>query len=553
MNVEERKQQARLFEQQGEFADALELYEAALEELEGTPEIWRELPLYVKAGDLSLKMGDGSAAISQYEKAARAYAAYGSSKSVIALCTKILRVNPGHTHAFLRLVRLMIERDHLADARLVLLEYAERMKLPKAGFVLEDMADRPDEKLKPMLELLLELGGRYEYARAQGRDTQSGAEAVHQDPEAERDAVSGESAEASGSASEDEEDPSSGKQFEHGFSHQVEEDEGEEQPVEPESEMVSEAEGDSDAEEHPVAEEEPERARDETPAPAAAAPNEDDVHWVDDRPSFSMSTPRASRQVLFREGEARKNKPKALWIGLGAAAVFVVGGLSLVLFDVIPLGGGADGGASTQAPSVVAPADSALLAGVDLADSTGTEGDSTAADAGETGASEAEGQAVPDQDNVSTGTDDSAAVGVGAIDSGRADEAIDTTLLAGRQEALDEPPVEQVSPELPTSRGVMVQDFDIESTTEFTADGRVGFRITQLLGTGERLTLSAIYYGEDIASAPGTEEMTLAPLVGDTTTAMMHFNGYAVEARAIVSASVLETMLGRLVEVPPTN
>jgi hypothetical protein len=33
----------------------------------------------------------------------------------------------------------------------------------------------------------------------------------------------------------------------------------------------------------------------------------------------------------------------------------------------------------------------------------------------------------------------------------------------------------------------------------------------------------------------------------------MHFNGYAVEARAIVSASVLETLLGRLIEAPQSN
>ncbi len=122
MNVEERKQKARELEQQGETESALELYQTILAELEGTPEIWRELPLYVKAGDLSLKMGDTSAAIGLYEKAATAYAAYGSSKSVIALCAKILRVNSGRTHAFLRLVRIMIERDHLSEARLVLIE-----------------------------------------------------------------------------------------------------------------------------------------------------------------------------------------------------------------------------------------------------------------------------------------------------------------------------------------------------------------------------------------------------------------------------------------------
>jgi hypothetical protein len=99
----------------------------------------------------------------------------------------------------------------------------------------------------------------------------------------------------------------------------------------------------------------------------------------------------------------------------------------------------------------------------------------------------------------------------------------------------------------------MVQDFDIESNTEFVEEGRVGYRVTQMLGTGEILTLFALYYGEDTSTAPGSEEMTLLPLAGDTTTATIRFNGYSVEARALVSASVLEALLGRLVEVPRSN
>jgi tetratricopeptide (TPR) repeat protein len=537
VNVEERKQQARLFEQQGEFTDALEVYEQILAELEGTPEIWRELPLYVKAGDLSLKMGDPSAAISQYEKAARAYAAYGSSKSVIALCTKILRVNPGHTHAFLRLVRLMIERDHLAGARLVLVEYSERMKLPKAGLVLEGMADRSDAELKPVLELLLELGGRYEYARAQGRDRADDNESDAEEQEHDAGAATEDSAETSDSSTEDEENLVLGEQFESGFSQQDEEVEHDELVVEPEP-------GESVDSTNYLEPEELEAAPAGTSTPDATVPGEDDVQWVAARESVSVSTPRASRKVLFREGEARKNKPKALWIGLGAAAVLVVGGLSLVLFNVIPLGGG--GGPALQAAPAVDPADSALLAGVELDDLTGAEGDSSAAAPGENGGSAIENEAPVGRDSVA---DEPATVGGIERDSG----VVEAVVGDNQQEVVDEPSAEQVAPETPPSRGVMVQDFDIESTTEFTAEGRAGYRITQMLGTGEMLVLSAVYFGDDIASAPGTEQMTLAPLDGDTTTAILHFNGYAVEARAIVSASVLEALLGRLTEVLPSN
>ena len=551
MNVEERKQQARLFEQQGEFADALELYEAALAELEGTPEIWRELPLYVKAGDLSLKMGDSSGAIAHYEKAARAYAAYGSSKSVIALCTKILRVNSEHTHAFLRLVRLMIERDHLAEARLVLLEYSERMKLPKARFVLEGMADRSDEELKPLLELLLEMGGRYEYARAQGRDESTSTETVEEKSAPEEDGTA-EDSDDTGTA--DGESLQLEQRFESGFEQQSDEDSAEEGLVDPEPEHPFESAEEPGSEDEVVSEEEPEQASGEdTAPPTETSPTEDDVQWVDEQAYQSMPMPRASRKVLFREGVDRKNKPKALWIGLGIAAVIVVGGLSLLLFGVISFGGDDAGRDSPVAVPEVDAADSAQIAGGNIADSTGTAGDSSPAGVNEPDVSEEQDEAAAGQASALPGADDSTGVAVAEVDSARGEAVTGDTVPTDQPAVIDDPPAAQASPDLPTGQGVMVQDFDIESTTEFTVNGRVVFTVMQVLGTGEQLTLNAVYYGEDIDSAPGTDEMTLTPLVGDTTTAIMHFNGYAVEARAVVSASVLETLLSRLVEVPPSN
>lgn len=551
MNVEERKQQARLLEQQGEFADALELYESALTELEGTPEIWRELPLYVKAGDLSLKMGDSSGAISHYDRAARAYAAYGSSKSVIALCTKILRVNPEHTHAFLRLVRLMIERDHLADARLVLVEYSERMKLPKAGFVLESMADRTNEELKPLLELLLELGGRYEYARAQGRDESTSTVMVEEQQSFAEDA----GADAPyGTGADDSEGASSEQRFLGGFTQQSADDDSEAEPAETEPEDAVESEEELEPEAEVLSEAGLEGVSDEITAPTpAVVPAEDDVQWVDDRASLATATPRASRKVLFREGLDRKKKPMALWIGLGVAAVVVVGGLSLLLFGVIPIGGDDAG----NVPSVAVPegdaADSSQIVGGDSADSVGTVGVSPTDGVEESGAREGQDQAAAEQASVQPGVDESAGAEMAELDSVRGAAATGDTVPTVQPAAVDELPAEQISPDLPPGRGVMVQDFDIESTTEFETDGRVGFTVTQILGTGEQLTLTAVYYGEDIGSASGTEEMTLTPLVGDTTTAVMQFSGYTVDARAVVSASVLQTLLSRLVEVPPSN
>ena len=536
MNVEERKQQGRTFEQHGETAKALGLYEEILSELEGTPAIWRELPLYVRAGDLSLKTGDAGAAIAHYEKAATAYAVYGSSKSVIALCTKILRVHPRRTDVFLRLVHLMIEREHLADARVVLTEYAGRMKLPKAGFVLEDLADRPEQQLKPVLEMLLELGGRYEYARAQGKGQPTAAKKVEEERESEKDSTAEEPADTTEPSTEGVEGSptAEGLQPEH--------------TPQAEDEDVERLFGESEPKD------EPEQASEKTPTLAARVSAESDVQRVGERPSMRISGLRDSRKVLFSQVKSRK-KQKAVWIGLGVAAVVVVGGLSLVLFNVIPLGGGGAGagGASPEPTSVPAPSDSVPVAGVDLEDTTSTEGDRSASPAADTAAAEITDSRAADRDSVTIGAVDSTGLAATESDTAGSETAAGDTSQATQREVPEETPVARTSAEFSSGRGVLVQGFRVESTAEFAVDGKVGYRVTQVLNSGERLTLTTVYYGGNIAAAPWTEEITLSSLVGDTSTATMQFNGYAVEARAVVSASVLELLLGRLTEVRPSN
>jgi hypothetical protein len=483
----------------------------------------------VKAGDLSLKLNDSGTSISHYEKAANAYAAYGSSKSVIALCIKILRVNPGRTHVFLRLVRLMIERDHLAEARLVLLEYCERLKLPKAAAVLEGLAGTPDAQMKPALEMLLELGGRYEYARAQGRDdvSESGnAEEVTESSVMAEPASSGTDQEATMSLAAAEQMDEAGETNE-------------------ETETDIEESGQSDSEPPSMGEPEREMTNDGEIDPHTGAQTEEEVQWVDEPPSIPMATPRASRHVLFREAEKRRNKPIAVWVGLGSAAVVVVIGLSLVLFNVVPLGGGGSNEQSSLTLPNATPSDSEPTEGTDLEDSTLT---GEAVDSSPN-IEEAERAAAPPRttravaDSPSPASTDSVTPAETAADSG----AEGQTAVPGDTTA------ELDRPDMPPSRGVMVQDFDIDSNTEFEVDGRLGYRVTQTLGTGELLTLSAVYYGDEISDAPGTEEMTLLPLAGDTTAATIRFSDYSVEARALVSASVLQTLLGRLVEVTRPN
>ncbi len=174
MDIATLKEEARALEQKGRAVEALALYRKALARLEGTQDIWRELPLYVKAGDLNLKLGDGKTAITMYERAAKRYAQYGSGKSVLALCAKILRVSPNRTQVYLAFARLMVERGHVAEAAKVLAGYAELVKLGKTRQVIQRLVEGEPEQVRPVLEMLLEVAGRAE-AQLKTAEQQSAA------------------------------------------------------------------------------------------------------------------------------------------------------------------------------------------------------------------------------------------------------------------------------------------------------------------------------------------------------------------------------------------
>ena len=164
MDVATLKEHARELEQRGSIREALAMYRHALTSLEGTPELLGELPLYVKAGDLYLKLDNPKAAVSLYETAGKIYAAHGSWKSVNAICARVVGAMPARTHVYTRLVRIMLEHGHVAAARAVLLSYAEHVSLHDTRARLEQLADRTDEHLHPVLEMLVELAERLERA-----------------------------------------------------------------------------------------------------------------------------------------------------------------------------------------------------------------------------------------------------------------------------------------------------------------------------------------------------------------------------------------------------
>lgn len=155
MDIAALKEQAHTLEEQGDAAGALATYRKILDEIEGTRKMLSELPLYVKAGDLLLKLRHAKDAVAMYDRAARLYAQHGSTKNVLALCSRILVISPQATSVYPRYASLMIRTEHVVEACAILQRYAEKAELPKVAEALQPFADRKDDDAKRVLEMLI--------------------------------------------------------------------------------------------------------------------------------------------------------------------------------------------------------------------------------------------------------------------------------------------------------------------------------------------------------------------------------------------------------------
>ncbi len=183
------KENARDLERQGRIRESLAMYRHVLTAAEGTPELLQELPLYVKAGDLYLKLDNPKAAVSMYERVGKIYAEHGSAKSVAAVCAKVLRIMPERTHVFQRLVRIMVGHGHVESARDVMVQWAEQARLDDTRRTLDGLADRSADEVLPVLLMLLELAERIDAAAVEtvvvGTPVRSAAIAeIEEEPEA---------------------------------------------------------------------------------------------------------------------------------------------------------------------------------------------------------------------------------------------------------------------------------------------------------------------------------------------------------------------------------
>lgn len=168
-NTAKLKKKATELEQKKQFDKALQLYIQLLEEA-GRELDDADLHLYNRVGDLLMRQGNASEALSYYEKAVDVYAERGFLNNAIALCSKILRQSPARTSVYYKLGKISANKGFKSDAKKNFLEYADRMEKTgqrhEAFRALKEFADLcPDQDdIRLMLAELLSKDNRKDEA-----------------------------------------------------------------------------------------------------------------------------------------------------------------------------------------------------------------------------------------------------------------------------------------------------------------------------------------------------------------------------------------------------
>jgi tetratricopeptide (TPR) repeat protein len=173
MNFEKLKETARKYEQKEDWRRAIEVYLQAVREFESGHEPIPDLSVYNRIGDLYLKANESGAAVQAYERAIDLYGEQGFYNNAIALCGKILRVNPGRTQTYLKLAHLHARKNVVIEAKKNLLEYLDRMHaqghLDEAFKAVTAFAEQypSNKEIRLMLSELLRASSRNAEAREQ--------------------------------------------------------------------------------------------------------------------------------------------------------------------------------------------------------------------------------------------------------------------------------------------------------------------------------------------------------------------------------------------------
>jgi hypothetical protein len=592
--VSELKAQARALELQGELEKALRVYTHIVTHLEGSNAILQELPLYVKAGDLHLKLGRPHDAAEMYERAARHYVSHGSTKSVLALCDKVLRARPDAADVHIRWARGLLDAGHVEAARGVLGDYASRSGLDDLNRVLARIENRAGESARSLIETLLEgaaTGEREPLERAVadvaarlrpsgGTTRPSGGTARVPEERPRRPSRPTAAPEPETRAPTPEPSPMAAEAptpptpaISEGITVVPEilvtppsepEAADEAQPA-PEPQPVAEVPRPPEApgllETTPQLDVESQLAPAETtpggqaegtagraapprpPGPPIRRPSGPPVR----RPSAPPSRVRG-RSAPGVLAQPPRRRSRALPVAVTALVVVVGAAAALVLTGVVPLGGRAGEGTGGVAAVSMPPSDT--LSGSTAAESTATDstmvdslGAPPLADGAPPGRVATREPATPTREPTVR-----AARGA-SVDTAAAAAAAGDTVSA-EPEPLAPPPAVaiQLTPdtagELPFPP-IVVSGLDVERQRPVTVGGRQGVEVVQLLGGNGRLTLTSLPLDPAATDVPeaGSPRVTAA---GDSAIGVARFGSYEVRARAAIGPDSLSVLLVRL-------
>ena len=125
-SIEHLKEEARRFEQDEQWGQALDLYSKAIDQLTAaeTPDI----ALFNRSGDLATKIGSAAQAVSFYERAVDYYMDAGLPNNAVAVCKKVMRNLPDRHSIHLKMGQIRAAQGFLTDARTSFITYAERVQ-----------------------------------------------------------------------------------------------------------------------------------------------------------------------------------------------------------------------------------------------------------------------------------------------------------------------------------------------------------------------------------------------------------------------------------------
>jgi len=143
--------EARYLETEGKPREALALCREIIEHFAREPAPPDLLPVYLKASELAIKLGDQSAGVAVLVRAAEHFADSGLAAPVADLCHRLPRLDPDLARLHLRYARRMLERDHVAPACELLRDLAVRRKKTALRQTLERMASWPEPIVRGQL------------------------------------------------------------------------------------------------------------------------------------------------------------------------------------------------------------------------------------------------------------------------------------------------------------------------------------------------------------------------------------------------------------------